>query len=141
MNELLFKGNVIAHGIDIVETSRFEILLNKLSHKYLNRYFTRQELDTVGDGALRAEKLASRFAIKEAVLKALNTGWGNGVSFEDVEVFNSAIGAPSVKLHRRLMTLSERKKITHWLVSASHAGSMTMAIVIGLSDGIENNKL
>jgi holo-[acyl-carrier protein] synthase len=81
----------------------------------------------------RLEKLASRFAIKEAVLKALGTGWGDGIAFTDVEVVSQRTGAPSVVLHCRLVAIANEQGIAHWLVSAGHTCAIAMASVIALA--------
>ncbi|APE51565.1 holo-[acyl-carrier-protein] synthase [Delftia sp. HK171] len=134
MDRNLHKGNFIVHGIDIVDTSRFGNLVNKLASNHLHLYFTTKELNSAGEDIRRIEKLASRFAIKEAVMKALKIGWGNGISFVDVEILHNDLGAPKVQLHRLIHNLAKEQNISHWLVSASHAGSITIASAIGLSD-------
>lgn len=126
-------GNVVAHGIDHVDMADFSRLLSVPFESILERYFTLAELEAAGKGANRTEKLASRFAVKEAILKALGTGWGDGVAFTDVEVTNSRAGVPSVLLHRKLKKIADELGIVKWLVSASHSGSFAFASVIALS--------
>lgn len=125
--------NVVAHGVDIVDTADFARLMNEQAEHFLDRYFTPAELATADEGGSRTERLASRFAIKEAVLKALGTGWGNGIAFTDVEVVSQQTGAPSIVLHRRLVTVAEERGIAQWLVSASHTSTVAMASVIALT--------
>lgn len=125
--------NVVAHGVDVVDTSDFARLMNEQAEHFLNRYFTSAELITADEGGRRIERLASRFAIKEAVLKALGTGWGNGIAFTDVEVVSQQTGAPSIVLHRRLVTVAEERGIAQWLVSASHTSTVAIASVIALT--------
>lgn len=129
---LLNLRNVVAHGVDVVDTTDFARLVNKQADNFLDRYFTLSELATADEGGNRPEKLASRFAIKEAVLKALGRGWGDGIAFTDVEVVSQRTGAPSIVLHRRLVSIADQQGINGWLVSASHAGSIAMASVIAL---------
>ena len=124
--------NVMAHGVDIVDIMEFSRFVDKQAIDYLNRYFTTEELDAANEGGNRAERLASRFAVKEAVLKALGTGWGDGIAFTDVEVICLRSGAPTIVLHRRLVTIARERGIAHWLVSISHAGGIAMASVIAL---------
>jgi len=66
-------------------------------------------------------------------MKALGTGWGEGISFTDVEVINLETGAPTIVLHRKLATIQEEAGISNWLVSTSHTASIAMASVIGLA--------
>ena len=79
----------------------------------------------------RAERYAARFACKEAVLKALGTGWRQGISWQDVEVLRDANGAPGVRLSGRCLELAEARSIERWAVSLSHTDANAMASVIG----------
>ncbi|KLA96553.1 hypothetical protein SM19410_10470 [Xanthomonas hortorum pv. gardneri] len=126
-------GNVVAHGVDVVDMADFSRLMNEQAGGFLDRYFTLGELATANEGGNRIERLASRFAIKEAVLKALGTGWGDGIAFTDVEVVSQRTGAPTVVLHRRLVKIADEKGIARWLVSASHTTAVAMASVIALT--------
>ncbi len=126
-------GNVVAHGVDVVDVPDFARLVNEQASDYLDRYFTSEELVAANEGGNRIERLAARFAIKEAVLKALGRGWGDGIAFTDVEVVSKRTGAPSVVLHRHLVTIAKQQGIGCWLVSASHTSSMAMASVIALA--------
>ena len=77
---------MIAHGIDLVDIPTTERLLADPSEQFLIQCFTEEERVAVGDGLERAARLSGRFAVKEAVLKALGTGYGRGIGFRDVEV-------------------------------------------------------
>lgn len=126
-------GNVVAHGLDVVDMADFSRLMNEHASGFLDRYFTPGELAAVDEGGNRIERLASRFAVKEAVLKALGTGWGDGIAFTDVEVVSERTGAPGVVLHRRLAAIAHDREIVRWLVSASHTTAVAMASVIALT--------
>ena len=95
--------------------------------------FTESELAAVGDGVNQVEKLASRFALKEAVLKALGVGWGDGAAFTDVDVVTLGSGAPTIQLHRQLRALENEREIAGWLVCASHTSVVAVASVIAMS--------
>lgn len=133
MTQLLNFRNVVAHGVDVVEIADFSRLVDKQASNFLDRYFTSAELATADVGGDRIERLASRFAVKEAVLKALGTGWGDGIAFTDVEVVSQRSGAPAIKLHRRLVTIAGELEIAQWLVSASHTSTIAIASVIALT--------
>lgn len=66
-------------------------------------------------------------------MKALGTGWGDGIAFTDVEVVSQRTGAPTVVLHRRLVAIATEQGIVRWLVSASHTTAVAMASVIALA--------
>jgi holo-[acyl-carrier protein] synthase len=118
--------------VDIVDINDFSRLMDALFIPYLDRSFTAGEIAAAGGGKTRTEKLASRFAIKEAVLKALGVGWGNGVAFTDVEVVTLDTGAPTVFLYRRLAQMEKELGICAWLVSASHTSSVAVGSALAL---------
>lgn len=125
---------VIAHGIDMVDIASTERLLLEPTQQFLTRCFTEQEQASAGNDARRGARLSGRFAVKEAVLKALGTGFGNGIGFRDVEVVNLPTGAPTVVLHGGAFDRAQTLGITRWLVSTSHEGGLAVASVIALGD-------
>ena len=125
------SGQLLAHGIDAVDTVDFLRLLKEPFRSYLDRSFTPTELAYIGASRNSAERLAGRFSVKEAVLKALGLGWGDGIAFTDVETCISAQGAPSVILHRQVKVVAEEKGIRQWSISTSHTKLVTIACVIG----------
>jgi holo-[acyl-carrier protein] synthase len=125
---------IIAHGIDLVDIASTERLLAEPSNQFLARCFTLQEQSDVGEGHEQAARLSGRFAVKEAVLKALGTGFGNSVGFRDVEVVLLTSGAPTIVLHGEAAQLAEGLGISRWLVSTSHEGNIAIASVIALGD-------
>lgn len=127
------RGYVAGHGLDVVDIADFSRLMSVSARAFLDRYFTESELAAVGDGVNQVEKLASRFAVKEAVLKALCVGWGDGIAFTDVEVVTLSGGAPTVRLHRRLEELEKEREIIGWFVSASHTSVVAVASVVAIS--------
>jgi holo-[acyl-carrier protein] synthase len=127
---VLAAAGVVGHGVDIVDVAAFSIVLSLPQH--LDRYFTDRELADVGDGPDRAVRLAGRFALKEAVLKALGIGWGEKVAFTDVETLSQDGGAPTVILRRIVAESESAKGITAWLVSISHTGTLAMASAIAI---------
>jgi holo-[acyl-carrier protein] synthase len=121
-----------AHGIDLVEVARIERMLADHGDRFLERVFTvheRGDCDTTP--ARRAERLAARFAVKEAALKALGTGWRSGIAWTDVETRLEPSGAPVLRLHGRAQELAAEQGLQRWMVSISHAGGMATASVIG----------
>jgi holo-[acyl-carrier protein] synthase len=127
-------GFVVGHGLDVVDLADFARLLIEPARSFLDRHFTDAERADSGGGVNETEKLAGRFAVKEAVMKALGVGWGDGVAFTDVEVVTLESGAPTVLLRRKLIELQQKKKIGGWLVSVSHTGKIAIASVIAVGD-------
>ncbi len=126
-------GYIVGHGVDVVDIAACSRLMTLAAGKHLDRYFTATELADIGHDARQVERLAGRLAIKEAVLKALGVGWGDGVAFTDVETVSKDSGAPAVMLHRRLSVLEKERSIGRWLVSMSHTGTVAVASAIALS--------
>lgn len=125
-------GNVVTHGVDLVDIEDMRRLVETPLRSQLHRTFTQGELDTCGEGRLRLERLAGRLATKEAVMKALGLGFGDGVGFLDVETVNLDSGAPTIFLHNRVAEIAKQAGVERWLVSTSHTDKVAFASVIGL---------
>jgi holo-[acyl-carrier protein] synthase len=88
---------VIAIGTDIVEIARIAEVLERQGERFIDRILTVSE-KTLYNQSKSVSFVAKRFAAKEAVAKALGTGIGRGVSFQDIFISNNAKGAPLVEL-------------------------------------------
>src|SRR3982751_182540 len=97
---------IVGHGIDLVEVSRIAEMLERHGERFLSRVFTPGEALHSEGRRGRAEHLAGRFAAKEAVLKALGTGWAEGVAWTDIEVCAEPSGAPRLSLTGRAAELA-----------------------------------
>ncbi|HET8625154.1 MAG TPA: holo-ACP synthase, partial [Gemmatimonadales bacterium] len=83
---------LIGHGIDLVEVQRIRAAIDRHGDRFLRRIYTAGEQTQAGDGPLRVQFFAGRFAAKEAVMKALGTGWARGVAWTDIDVRRLASG-------------------------------------------------
>lgn len=124
---------VICHGVDLLDLEDFAKIFNHYPTQFKNVYFTKQEQLLIKDNINTVEKFSSRFAVKEAVMKALKVGWGNGVAFTDIEVITEESGTLSITLHRKLEKIRDEKGIKYWSVSTSHSRTSVVASVIGTS--------
>ncbi len=125
---------MLAHGIDLVDIPSTARLLDDLTNQFLSRCFTAQEQASVASGGDRAARLSGRFAVKEAVMKALGTGFGEGVGFLDIETVTLGSGAPTIVLYGEAKRRADAMAISRWLVSTSHEGDLAIASVIALGD-------
>lgn len=125
---------IIGHGIDLVEVARIAEMLERHGDAFLARCFTAGEQAYAGARKRRDEHLAGRFAAKEAVLKALGTGWTSGIAWTDVEVVLLPSGQPTVALHGRAAELAAAQGITDWVLSISHTDAHAMASAIAQGD-------
>ena len=124
---------VVGHGIDLVEIDEMRRWIEDPRDPLVPRCFLQSELDEVGDGVKRVERLAGRFAAKEAVLKAIGIGFGAGVAFTDVMIRRSPGAAPEVRLSGGAAKAAAALGVTAWKLSISHAGGMAMASALALS--------
>jgi holo-[acyl-carrier protein] synthase len=121
---------VLGVGIDVVDVPRFEIVMNRRP-RILDRLFTEGEQR---DARGRAERLAARFAAKEAVMKALGTGLG-GFALTDVEVQRDdgegpTRGAPRVVLHGAAAALADQRQAGTIHLSLTHTTEVAIAFVV-----------
>lgn len=128
---------IIGHGIDIVENSRIAALLEAHGHLFLHRCFTPSEQAYAEAGKRRrVERYAARFAAKEAVLKAIGTGWRDGISWKDVEVLKMPSGEPRILLTGRCAEYARERGVTEWRASLSHTDHYAMASVLACAPEI-----
>lgn len=117
-------------GVDVVEVDRVGALLARYGDRFLRRVFTEAEAEYAQKGARQAERLAGRFAVKEAVMKAFGTGKSQGILWRDVETVRGALGRPEVKLYGNAGKYLKIIKGNNIHVSISHDGGKAMAFVI-----------
>lgn len=113
-------------GVDIVEVARVRAVLDRHRDRFLARVFTPQEVVDCGN---RVTSLAARWAAKEAVSKALGSGW-EGIRWTDIEIVRTARGRPDVVLHGQARVEAERLGLAHWALSLSHSAAYAVAFVI-----------
>jgi len=121
---------IIGIGTDIVEVPRIAAKLAK-GDGFRNLVFTPFEISYCENQAMPAESYAARFAAKEALLKALGTGWGNGgVNFDEIEIRNDEAGKPQLFLIGNGADRYASAGIRKIWVSLSHEKSAAVAMVI-----------
>ncbi len=114
------------HGLDIVEITRIKKALERWGRRFLERVYTEAEIELCQN---RAPELASRFAAKEAVAKAIRDN--TGIVWREIEVLREQNGAPVVHLHGRAKTKAEALGIKGLVVSLSHSRDLAIASVVG----------
>ena len=121
---------IISIGIDIIEVARIrEVLLR--TPRFADRVFTAAERQYCDSrGVVAAQHYAARFAAKEAALKALQTGWRGGISWQDVEISSRESGAPYLIFTGEVLTVFEKFRATATHLSMSHTSEHAIAQVI-----------
>ena len=117
-------------GVDVVDIARVRALLDRHGERFLRRVFTEDEAAYAMGGANQAERLAGRFAVKEAVMKALGTGKSQGILWRDVETHRGRLGKPEVRLHGQAVKWLKNRGWGAVHVSITHEGGKAVAFVI-----------
>jgi holo-[acyl-carrier protein] synthase len=120
---------VIGIGIDIVEVRRISRALQG-GDEMANRVFTDNELEYCRARKNQFQHFAGRFAAKEAALKALGTGWQEGIRWKDVEVVVGELGKPLLNFHRRAQEILEASGAKHAHITITHAAEYAVAAVV-----------
>jgi len=128
---------ILGIGVDLVEISRIGGLLERHGERFLSRVFTEGERRHACKSVRPAERLAGRFAVKEAVLKALGTGKSQGIRWIDVETLPDPAGKPVVRLHGQAVRWLKWKGGGHFHVSIAHDGGKAIAFAILESGGVQ----
>jgi holo-[acyl-carrier protein] synthase len=121
---------IIGTGVDLVEIERFRKVIERLKDRFILRVFTPGEQRFCNEHRDAVPHFAARFAAKEALFKALGTGWAKGVTWLDVEVQRERQDAPVMVLHGEAQRLSASMGAQRVHLSLSHSGNWAIAMVI-----------
>ena len=124
---------ILAHGIDLVDCPRIETMIARHGSRFLDKVFTKAEQDYADDAKNRIERLAGRFAAKEAVLKLLGTGWRGKIAWTDIEVIGNSYGQPIVSLSGEVKRIADKMGIGQVSISITHTANFVMASAVALT--------
>ena len=125
---------IVGIGVDIISVERIRGIVQRQGDRFLQRVYTDEEVAYCRRSAHPEQRFASRFAAKEAVLKALGVGWRRGTTFRDVRVSNNDLGAPSVQLSGRTLEISRELGVRKVLISLSHDEKYAVAQAVAEAD-------
>lgn len=123
---------LIGIGTDIVECLRIAQMIERHGELFITRVFTQHEFEYCSSRKAATQHYAGRWAAKEAILKALGTGWGPGISWRDIEVRNDTAGKPRVALGGGAREVCEQLGIAQLEISISHTRTHAMAFALAL---------
>ena len=118
---------ILGVGTDIIEIDRIKNAIDN-TPGFLEKVFTKREVEELSKNTLRVESVAGNFAVKEAVSKAVGTGI-RGFSFRDIEVFRDELGKPIVRVSSKIEEVIKSKDYL-FNVSISHNKTMAIAFVV-----------
>ena len=124
-------------GVDVVDISRMERII-KRSPAFAARVFSEAERSYCNNNALASAHYAARFAAKEAVVKALGTGFSDGIVVRDVEIVHTAHGRPVVALHGRAKEIADERHICEIPVSLSFTHSHAVACAVCITEDVRD---
>jgi holo-[acyl-carrier protein] synthase len=120
-------GTIQGIGVDVVDVKRMKVALDTWGPGLIKKMFTDTEVAYCKSKKKPHENFAARFAAKEAVSKAMETGWSGKFRWRDVEVVNDASGAPKVILHD---FVAEQLAQCRVHVSLSHTENTVVAFAV-----------
>lgn len=121
---------IVGTGVDITDVARIKAAVERFGDRFLERVFTPEEVRYCTAKANPAERLAARFAAKEAGMKALGTGLRHGITWHDVEVVRQPGGRPAVRFSGKAAEFAERMGCKRAHLSLTHTAEQAMAFVI-----------
>jgi holo-[acyl-carrier protein] synthase len=121
---------IVGTGVDISEVVRIEAAVKRFGDRFLHRVFTPAEVRYCMGKPNAAERLAARFAAKEAGMKAIGTGLHYGVTWQDVEVLRLPGQRPVLQFHGKAAEFAARLGCKHTHLSLSHTKEQAIAHVI-----------
>jgi holo-[acyl-carrier protein] synthase len=124
---------IVAHGIDLVDCPRIEQMIQRHGERFIKRVFTAAEQAYAQANKNNIEKLAGRFAAKEAILKLMGTGWRGRIAWTDIEIVNNAAGQPEVTLSGEVKKIADKLGIKHISVSITHTANFAIASAVALA--------
>lgn len=125
---------IVGTGVDISEVGRIEAAVKRFGDRFLHRVFTPDEVRYCMGKPNAAERLAARFAAKEAGMKAIGTGLRHGVTWQDVEVLRLSGQRPVLQFHGKAAEFAARLGCKRTHLSLSHTKEQAIAHVILESD-------
>ncbi len=121
------KGEIQGIGVDIVDVKRMKKSIETWGPAFLQKVFTPNEIKYCKSRKKSYEHFAARFAAKEAVSKAMSTGWSGSFRWKDVEVLNEPSGAPKIILSNNVAKTLKGCRVH---LSLSHTETTVVAFAV-----------
>lgn len=121
---------IVGTGVDIAEVARIRAAVDRFGDRFLNRVFTPDEVRYCLSKVNTAERLAARFAAKEAAMKAIGTGLRQGVTWHDAEVVRVPGQRPQLRFTGRAAEFAKSLGCKRTHLSLSHTAEQAIAYVI-----------
>jgi len=123
-------GNIIGIGTDITECARIASMIERHGELFTDRVYTDLENEYCSSRKAAVLHYAGRWCAKEAILKAIGTGWVRGITWRDMEIRNDEAGRPTVAIRGGVKEVVERLGIAKLHISISHSDHYATATAI-----------
>ena len=124
---------IVGLGMDLARIDRLEAAFERRGDRLLERLFTPEERAYCDRRKERFTHYAGRFAVKEALMKLLGTGWARGVRWVDLEVTRKPGQAPTARLHGEAGRIARERGIDRVHVTITHDAGLAAAVAVGES--------
>lgn len=124
---------ILGIGTDIVECPRIGKMIQQYGEPFLRRVYTEREVRYCQSRRHATEHFASRWAAKQAILKAMNVGWNSGISWTDIEIRIREDGRPQVMVRGAAKEIARRREVADILIAVSHCRTYATAYAIALT--------
>lgn len=121
---------IIGIGMDVAKVERMEQVMLRYGDRFRNRVFTPGEQAYCSRKHYPYESYAARFAVKEAVFKALGHGWSQCGGYTSIEVVSGETGKPEVLFHGKARILAEHLGVRRAFISITHDAGISAAVAI-----------
>ena len=129
---------IVSLGMDLCQIDRIDDVFGRRGDRFLERVFTPGERAYCDARKRRWTHYAGRFAVKEAAMKALGTGWARGVRWVDFEVVRQPGAAPQLALHGEAAAIAEKRGIARMHITITHDGGATFDAPLSLEDLVDH---
>jgi holo-[acyl-carrier protein] synthase len=131
---------ILGIGTDITECLRIAQMIERHGELFIGRVYTPHEIEYCRSRRMATQHFAGRWAAKEAVLKALGTGWRRGISWRDVEIRNLPSGQPVATLRGGAAEIAAERGIRCVFVSISHCRTNATAYAVAVDEPPEDER-
>lgn len=121
---------IVGIGLDLIDISRIERVLERHAGRAHERLFTPDEIAYCNGVGRPGQSFAARFAAKEAFFKAVRCGWGQGVTWTEVEVVSTSSGAPDLRLSGGALRRAESLGAKRMHLSLTHTDDVAAAFLV-----------
>jgi holo-[acyl-carrier protein] synthase len=127
---------IVGYGIDMVSVTAIRAQLESPNKRWAEQFCSDAERAQADPPPIHSRYFAGRFAAKEAVVKALGTGFAGEITWRNIEILRGASGAPTVYLSDKVKSYATMLGVTDWFISISHCGDTSLASALAMGNDL-----